>query len=101
MQALGQDLTDPGNAGGGGVSVTREAAAGPVAEFCAALRQLRRASGADPVTLARQLGLSRTQLYAILAGEVKRPPAWDRGVPPLGEAWTAGAPAGTAWAPRP
>ncbi len=97
MQALRQDLTVPGNAGGGGVSVTREAAAGPVAEFCAALRQLRRASGADPVTLARQLGLSRTQLYAILAGEIKRPPDWDRVVRPLVEACTGGDPAVLAW----
>jgi tetratricopeptide (TPR) repeat protein len=77
--------------------VTREAAAGPVAEFCAALRQLRRASGADPVTLARQLGLSRTQLYAILAGEIKRPPDWDRVVRPLVEACTGGDPAALAW----
>jgi tetratricopeptide (TPR) repeat protein len=72
--------------------VTEDAAAGPVAEFCAALRQLRFASCLDPVTLARQLSLSRTQLYAILNGEIKRPPDWDKVVRPLVDACTGGDP---------
>jgi tetratricopeptide (TPR) repeat protein len=63
---------------------------GPVAEFCTGLRQLRQASGCDPVALARQLRMSRTQLYAILNGEVKRPPDWTRFVGPLVEACTGG-----------
>ena len=63
---------------------------GPVAEFCAGLRQLRQASGYDPVALGRQLRISRTQLYAILNGEVKRPPDWSSFVGPLVEACTGG-----------
>ena len=66
------------------------AGSGPVAEFCAGLRQLRQASGYDPVALARQLKISRTQLYAILNGDVKRPPDWTRFVGPLVEACTGG-----------
>src|SRR5580704_15911441 len=77
--------------------VAREAAAGPVAEFCAALRELRAASGTDPAVLARQVGLSRTQLYAVLAGEIKRPPDWDQVVGPLVAACTGGDPAALAW----
>ena len=38
--------------------------------------------------LARRLNLSRTQLYAVLAGRVKVPPDWDRVVRPLIEACT-------------
>jgi hypothetical protein len=67
-----------------------DARVSPIAEFCAALRSLRQASGADPVALARQLGISRTQLYAILAGGIKRPPDWDRVVRPLVAACTGG-----------
>jgi tetratricopeptide (TPR) repeat protein len=63
---------------------------GPVSEFCAALDQLRIKSGADVSVLARQLGISRTQLYAILAGTIKRPPDWDRVVRPLVDACTRG-----------
>jgi len=63
---------------------------GPVAEFCAGLRQLRQVSGYDPVALARRLKISRTQLYAILNGEVRRPPDWTRFVGPLVEACTGG-----------
>jgi hypothetical protein len=63
---------------------------GPVAEFCAGLKQLRQASGFDPVPLARRLKISRTQLYAILNGEIKRPPDWTRFVGPLVEACTGG-----------
>jgi tetratricopeptide (TPR) repeat protein len=77
--------------------VAREAAVGPVGEFCAALRRLRADSGADIAVLARQLGVSRTQLYAVLAGEVRRPPDWDRVVRPLVEACTGGDQAALAW----
>jgi Helix-turn-helix domain len=66
------------------------ARAGPVAEFCAALKQLRQASGHDPRTLARQLNISKTQLYAILNGEIKRPPDWASFVGPLVETCTGG-----------
>jgi tetratricopeptide (TPR) repeat protein len=65
---------------------------GPLSEFCAALDRLRIASGAQVPLLARQLGLSRAQLYAILAGKIKRPPDWDRVVRPLVEACAGGEP---------
>jgi tetratricopeptide (TPR) repeat protein len=66
------------------------AGSGPVGEFCADLRQLRQDSGWDLVTLARELKVSRTQLYAILNGDIKRPPDWTRVVGPLVEACTGG-----------
>ncbi len=72
------------------MAATAGAAAGPIAEFCAALRQLRADSGRDPRLLARQLSISRTQLYAILNGEIKRPPDWARFVGPLVAACTGG-----------
>jgi tetratricopeptide (TPR) repeat protein len=65
---------------------------GPVAGFCADLRELRRGSGRDPVALASQLKISRTQLYAILNGEIKRPPDWTKFVEPLVQACTSGDP---------
>ena len=40
--------------------------------------------------LARQLNLSRTQVYAILNGDIKRPPDWARFVRPLVGACTGG-----------
>jgi tetratricopeptide (TPR) repeat protein len=61
---------------------------GPVFEFCSGLRQLRIESRADVTVLAKRLNLSRTQLYAVLAGRVKVPPDWDRVVRPLVEACT-------------
>jgi hypothetical protein len=76
-------------------------AASPVAEFCAALRALRQASGADPAALARKVGISRTQLYAILAGDIRRPPDWDRVVRPLVAACSGNDPAAiAAWRQR-
>jgi tetratricopeptide (TPR) repeat protein len=72
--------------------VAEHATASPVAEFCAALSQLRRAAGAEPTALARRLGISRAQLYVILNGDIKRPPDWDRVVRPLVEACTGGDP---------
>ena len=56
---------------------------GPVAEFCAGLRQLLRVSGLDRAALARRVGYSRSQLYEILEGRIRRPPEWDRLVEPL------------------
>jgi tetratricopeptide (TPR) repeat protein len=61
---------------------------GPVFDFCSGLRQLRAESGTDVAALAKGLNLSRTQLYAVLAGRVKVPPDWDRVVRPLVEACT-------------
>jgi transcriptional regulator with XRE-family HTH domain len=57
--------------------------ASPVAEFCADLSRLRQASGLDVADLAKQLSISRAQLYAILNGEIKRPPDWEKVVRPL------------------
>jgi NACHT domain len=70
------------------MAVQRDSAVGPVAEFCAELKQLRISSGRDLPTLARQLHISRAQLYAILNGERKTPPDWDKLVRPLVEACT-------------
>ena len=56
---------------------------GPVAEFCAGLRRLQQGSGLDLAVLARRVGYSRSQLYEILDGRIRRPPEWDRLVEPL------------------
>jgi tetratricopeptide (TPR) repeat protein len=64
--------------------------AGPVAEFCAGLRQLCQSSGCDLRVLAGELKVSRSQLYAILGGEIKRPPDWGGLVRPLVETCTGG-----------
>ncbi|WP_204008165.1 nSTAND1 domain-containing NTPase [Virgisporangium aurantiacum] len=56
---------------------------GPVADFCRSLRRLQQSSGVDRSTLARRLGYSRSQLYAILDGRITRPPEWKRLVEPL------------------
>ena len=61
---------------------------GPVAEFCAGLRQLQQGSGLDLAVLARRVGYSRSQLYEILDGRIRRPPEWDRLVDPLVRACT-------------
>lgn len=61
---------------------------GPVAEFCAALRQLQEGCGLDRAELARRLNYSRSQLYQILDGGIRRPPEWDRLVGPLVRACT-------------
>jgi tetratricopeptide (TPR) repeat protein len=55
----------------------------PVAEFCAGLRRRWEASGRDLRSVARDVKISRTQLYAILNGEIKRPPDFDALVRPL------------------
>jgi tetratricopeptide (TPR) repeat protein len=56
---------------------------GPVAELCAGLRQLQEGSGLTRAALARRLNYSRSQLYDILDGRIRRPPEWDRLVEPL------------------
>lgn len=55
----------------------------PVAAFCADLRRRLRASHRDVAGVAREIALSRTQLYAILNGEIKRPPEYATVVRPL------------------
>ncbi|MBA2694970.1 MAG: tetratricopeptide repeat protein, partial [Actinobacteria bacterium] len=60
-----------------------EAREGPVAEFCVGLRRLQQGSGLDRAALARRVGYSRSQLYEILDGRIRRPPEWDRLVEPL------------------
>jgi len=61
---------------------------GPVARFCAGLRQLQQSSGLDRAALARRVNYSRSQLYEILDGGIRRPPEWDRLVEPLIRACT-------------
>ena len=56
---------------------------GPVAEFCAGLRRLQQGSSLDRTVVARRVGYSRSQLYEILDGRIRRPPEWDRLVEPL------------------
>jgi thiaminase len=56
---------------------------GPVADFCAALRELQVSAGISRTTLARQVNYGRSQLYDILDGRIRRPPEWDRLVEPL------------------
>jgi tetratricopeptide (TPR) repeat protein len=73
-----------------GCGVGTTADADPVGEFCAQLNQLRIGAGIKVSALARRLNLSRTRMYAILAGTISRPPDWDRVVRPLVEACTAG-----------
>jgi thiaminase/transcriptional activator TenA len=56
---------------------------GPVADFCAALRELQVAAGISRSALAREIHYGRSQLYDILDGRIRRPPEWDRLVEPL------------------
>jgi tetratricopeptide (TPR) repeat protein len=63
-----------------------------VADFCAGLRDLQLQSRIPVAALAGQLGLSRQHLHEVLAGRVKRPPAWDPIVAPLVRACTGGDP---------
>jgi tetratricopeptide (TPR) repeat protein/transcriptional regulator with XRE-family HTH domain len=69
---------------------------GPVADFCAELRQLRAGSRIPVAVLADRLGISRQHLYAVLGGRVRRLPDWDAIVRPLVEACTGGNPAAVA-----
>ena len=70
------------------MSVAGQRSGGPVADFCAALRRLQMDSGLSRTALARQVSYSRSQLYAILDGEIRRPPEWGRLVEPLVRACT-------------
>jgi tetratricopeptide (TPR) repeat protein len=75
--------------------------AGPVADFCAGLRQLRAGSRIPVAVLAGRLGISRQHLYAVLGGRVKRIPDWDTTVRPLVGECTGGNPAAlAAWRRR-
>src|SRR5262245_51619192 len=55
----------------------------PVGAFCEDLRLRWRACGRDLVSVAREVRISRAQLYAILNGEIKRPPDYETLVRPL------------------
>ncbi|MFC7246681.1 tetratricopeptide repeat protein [Catellatospora aurea] len=55
----------------------------PVTQFCANLRTLWQTSGRDLPGIARQVRISRTQLYAILDGQIKRPPDFETLVRPF------------------
>ena len=68
--------------------MAKQASGGPVADFCSGLRRLQQGRGLDRSVLARRLGYSRSQLYAILDGRIRRPPEWDRLVEPLVRACT-------------
>ena len=57
--------------------------ASPVDGFCADLRRRWRASGRDLPSVAREVRISRAQLYAILNGQIKRPPDFEALVRPL------------------
>ena len=70
---------------------------GPVARFCARLRQLREASDVTTEVLLQRLKtsgheISQAQLYHILAGGITRPPDWETRVRPIVSACTAGDP---------
>jgi tetratricopeptide (TPR) repeat protein len=69
--------------------VTGQSNGDPIAEFCAELRRLQEGCGLDRAALARRLGYSRSQLYAILGGRISRPPEWNRLVEPLVRVCTA------------
>lgn len=63
--------------------MTGQSSGDPLAEFCAELRRLQEGCGIDRAALARRLGYSRSQLYAILGGRISRPPEWNRLIEPL------------------
>lgn len=55
----------------------------PVRQFCADLRVRWQASGRDLPSITRDVRISRTQLYAILNGEIERPPDFAAMVRPF------------------
>jgi broad specificity phosphatase PhoE len=59
------------------------AATQELSRFCMALKRLQMHSGLSVDTLAQRIGLSRSQLYSVLKGEVLRPPDWSRIVLPV------------------
>jgi tetratricopeptide (TPR) repeat protein len=63
--------------------VAHELTGTPVADFCAALRQLCKDSCKDAAELRRAVGLRKTQWYDTLNGMRKRPPDWETFVRPL------------------
>jgi hypothetical protein len=63
-----------------------------LADFCAGLRDLQSESRIPVTALAARLGISRQHVHEVLAGRVKRPPAWDKIVAPLVRACTGGDP---------
>jgi tetratricopeptide (TPR) repeat protein len=72
----------------------------PVEVFCADLRRRWRASGRDLPGVAREVGVSRAQLYAILHGDIRRPPDWAGLVRPLLRACGGGDPELAQWRQR-
>ena len=76
-------MSDDTGRPGGRCAMAGEGRQGPVAEFCAGLRQLQQRSGLERKVVARRVGYSRSQLYEILDGWIRRPPEWDRFVEPL------------------
>lgn len=53
-------------------------AIGPVRDFCTDLRHLVRVKGLSAAAAARRLHISRSQYYAVINGDVRRPPDWSK-----------------------
>ena len=70
--------------------MARDDGEGPVAQFCADLRQLVRDAGRKQRWLASKLSMSEGHLSDILNGHVKRPPSWHDVVLPIVRACTRG-----------
>jgi len=71
------------------VAASGSAGNGPLKTFCAELRELQAASGLNVAALARKLNqdshtIGKSQLYEILKGEIKTPPAWETVEPIVG-----------------
>jgi hypothetical protein len=49
----------------------------PIAAFCAELREAQEDAKIPVVQLARRLKISKSQIYAIRNGQLRRPPSWD------------------------
>ncbi|MGQ0776506.1 MAG: ATP-binding protein [Pseudonocardiales bacterium] len=66
--------------------------AGPVADFCFALRLLQQDSGLSRGAVASRISAtcSRSQFYTVLDGAIQRPPEWDRLVEPVVRVCTNG-----------
>ena len=72
--------------------MARDDGEGPVAQFCADLKQLVQDAGRKQRWLASKLSMSEGHLSDILNGHVKRPPSWRRVVLPIVRACTQGDP---------
>ncbi|MGH3931318.1 MAG: tetratricopeptide repeat protein, partial [Pseudonocardiaceae bacterium] len=68
--------------------MARKGNEGSIADFCTGLKRLQQRSDLSPAALARRVGYSRAQLYAILGGQIIKPPEWDKFVEPLVRACT-------------